>query len=357
MVSNNIFTGIPNYLGGKRRLLKHILPELTGSVIADVFAGGCSVSLACKWTGKQVIANDIAYRSGIVAESLIVNSVRLKDENIYALFLPNDKKDDFVTQNFSKFFPSDVANFLDLALCNIRGMHYPLNKLLELVIYKYIMSQRQFGQFGHSGDQKMIAEGKTIELLETASESRIKKVEKMIAHPLPVLLEIKEQINQAICVSPYKNEFYQMDCMDFILKMKKDGKEISCAYYDTPYGFVASSHYSKVYSVLDSIFAGNKNIEIDDDAFTGKDALKNFEKMFALSEFIPKWVISMGCSSDKGIKGEELLAVVQKFRPATLKYLDHSWTVNNITKTIRTMNESGGYRKQEDNIEYIITSN
>lgn len=351
MVPNKIFSGIPNYLGGKRRLLKYILPELTGDVVADVFAGGCSVSLACKWNNQQVISSDIAYRAGIVAESLIVNSVKLKDEDIYSLFLPNDNKDDFVARNYGKYFPANVANFLDLALSNIKEKHYPLNKLLELAIYKYIMAQRQFGQFGHSGDQKMISEGKTFELLECASEARAKKVEKMIAHPLSVLLEIKEQINQAICASPHKNEFHQMDCFDFLEKMKAEKRKISVGYYDSPYAFVSSGHYSKIYSVIDSIFEGKKDAGIDDDAFTGKDAMENFDKLFAMSEWIPRWVISMGCSSDKGIKGEELLAVVQKFRPATLKYLDHQWTVCNITKTVR-----GEGRKQEDNVEYLIVT-
>ncbi len=60
----------------------------------------------------------------------------------------------------------------------------------------------------------------------------------------------------------------------------------------------------------------------------------------------------MGCSNDKGIKGEELLAVVEKFRPATLKFLNHQWTVNNITKTKNC--EKG--RRQEDNVEYLIVT-
>jgi len=352
MIPNKIFEGIPSYLGGKRALVKHILPELTGNIVADVFAGGCSVSLACLWQNKQVISSDIAYRAGIVAESLIVNnSLLLSDEDIYSLFLPNKEKDDFVSKNFGKYFTPEVANFLDLALANIKLKQYPLNKLLELSLYKYIMSQRQFGQFGHSEDQKLITEGKTIELLEKSSESRAKKVEKMIAHPLPVLLEIKEQINNAIYRSPHQNEFHQMDCFDFLKKMKDEKRKIDVAYYDSPYDCCLAK-YSEIYSVIDKIFEGNKKLKIDDGAFNGNDALKNFEKMFALSEGIPKWVISMGCSRDKGIKGEELLEVVQKFRPATLKYLDHNWTVNNITKTKNCKNG----RRQEDNTEYLIST-
>ncbi len=345
-------------------MLKHILPELTGDTVADIFAGGCSVSLACKWRGQKVIASDIAYRSGVVAESLIANSVKLTDEDIYSLFLPNDKKGNFVEKNLGKYFPKHTAQFLDLALCNIREKPYPKNKMSELVIYNFIMSQRQFGQFGHNKDQEMIAEGKITELLESASESRAKKVEKMIAPILNELLKIKEQINQSVCISPHQNDFYQMDCMDFLKKMKREGKKIDCAYYDTPYGYVASAHYSKIYSVLDSVFAGKKDAGIKDEAFVGKDALKNFEKMFSLSEFIPKWVISMGCSNEKGIMGEELLAVVQKFRPAELRYLEHSWSVCNITKTVKTTSKEGGtrkedksgYRSQKDCIEYLIVT-
>lgn len=352
MIPNNILASLPNYLGGKRRLLKYILPNLTGEkTVADVFAGGCSVSLACKWRNQKVIANDIAYRCGIIAESLIVNDTKLTDEDIYSLFLPLEKDSMFIVQNFGKYFPPKVSSFLDMAIVNAQRREHPKNKLMELALYKYIMSQRQFGQFGHNEDQRLIAEGKTIELLENASESRAKKVEKMIAHPLPVLLEIKEQINQAICRSPYQHEFYQLDCFEFLKKMQAENRKIDVAYYDSPYD-TCQSRYSQIYSVIDGIFERKTGIDLDDGAFNSKEALNNFEKLFALSEFIPKWVISMGCSSDKGIKGEELLAVVQKFRPARLEYLDHLWTVNNITKTKNC--EEG--RRQEDNVEYLIVS-
>lgn len=351
MIPNNIFASLPNYLGGKRRLLKYILPNLTGETVADVFCGGGSVSLACKWMNQKVIANDIAYRCGIIAESLIVNDIKLSDEDIYSLFISLKERSEFIVQNFGKYFPPEVSMFLDTAIVNAQTKEYPKNKLLELALYKYIMSQRQFGQFGHNEDQRLIAEGRVTELLEDASESRAKKVEKMIAHPLPVLLEIKEQINQAICRSPHQNEFHQLDCFAFLKKMQAENRKIDCAYYDSPYD-TCQSRYSQIYSVVDGVFERKTGIDLDDGAFNGKDALKNFEKLFALSEFIPKWVISMGCSSDKGIKGEELLAVVQKFRPARLEYLDHLWTVNNITKTKNC--EKG--RRQEDNVEYLIVS-
>ena len=87
------FEAIPGFLGGKRKLLKYIMPHLNGcEVVADVFMGGGSVSLECLWAGKKVIANDIAYRSKVIGESLIANKkVKLSDEDIYALFLPSEK--------------------------------------------------------------------------------------------------------------------------------------------------------------------------------------------------------------------------------------------------------------------------
>lgn len=117
---------------------------------------------------------------------------------------------------------------------------------------------------------------------------------------------------------------------------------------DSPYkdSLVYSSHYK----VLDSVLEGKLSVEVNDKAFNRSDALESFERLFASADFIPKWVISMGYNpaSQSGIKGEELLAIVQKFRPAKLHYLDHIWAINNIAQ------KAG--KRQEENVEYLIVT-
>lgn len=334
-------------------LLKYILPHLSESeTIADVFMGGGSVSLACKWQGHRVIANDIAYRSRVIAESLIVNdSVRLTDEDIYSLFTPGETDSHFIERNLSKFFTEDSFLFLDRAFANARARMSPKKELLELLLYKFIIGQRQFGGFGHNEDQQMIAKGATSELLEKSSASRAVKVKRMLSHPLPILFQIQEQINRAVCRTPFQNEFCHMDCFAFLENMQSEGKKIDAAYFDSPYK--SSITYSSHYAVLDQILEGRMNVDIDDKAFNRSDALENFRKLFSLAQFIPKWVISMGYNpkSENGIRGEELLRVVEVFKPAKLFSLAHRWTINNITATKSTPG-----KRQEENVEYLIVT-
>jgi len=347
----NKFDGLVPFYGGKRRLAKYILPHIKGEVVADVFMGGGAVSLACKSAGKKVIANDIAYRSKIVGEAIIKNGkVHLSCEDVYSLFLPV-KSEMFVSEHFiPKFFTSETGKFLDLAFANARKRSSPKKELLEFVLYKFIMMTRQFGGFGHNADGKLISEGREMELLEMSSEARAKKVEYMISHPLPLLLKIKDQINGAIIDNGRDNEVYQMDCFEFLEKMKAEKRKIDTAYFDTPY--TGSLVYSQHYKVLDQILEEKIDTDSDDEAFNKSEAIKNFERLFSASQFISHWVISMGYnpSSEKGIKGEELLAIVQKFKPAKIYYLDHVWAINNIT------NKQGRAKSQRENVEYLIVT-
>lgn len=351
----NKFEALPGFLGGKRKLLKYIMPHLNGcEVVADVFMGGGSVSLECIWAGKFLIANDIARRSKVIGTSLISNrKVKLNDGDIFYLFTTSENEG-FVEKNFCpKYFTIDTARFLDTAFTNARKLSSPKREMLELALYKFIMNHRQFGGFGHNGDQKMIAQGKEVELLEIASSARGSKIKAILSHPLPQLLKIKDQINNAIYANAEINEFYQMDCFEFLEMLKRENRKVDVAYFDSPYK--DSLVYSSFYEVLDSVLEGKLNVEIDDKTFNKSDALESFEKLFASAQFIPKWVISLGYNPSKknGIKGEELLEVVQKFRPAKLHYLEHIWAIANICATYKNIDG----KRQEDNVEYLIISN
>jgi len=347
-MANKIYEALPAFLGGKRKMVDIIASHFQGNTIADVFMGGGSVSLKAKEIGKRVIANDIAYRSKIIGEALIKNQRdKIIEQDVYSLFLPA-RHNRFIEKNFTpRHFEIKTARFLDLAFANIRKMESIRKKLLELLLYKFIICQRNFGSFVvGKQDNEMIASGNEIELLElTASNSRVKKIKNILSHPLPVLMDQREQINAGIFNNFQENEVYQMDVFAFLKLMKKRKEPIGTAYFDSPYK--NSTEYSGHYEILDQILEERLDVEIDDRAFNKKDALKNFEKLFSLSEFIPRWIISMGYNpgSDGGIKGEELLKVVQKFRPAKIYQLNHVWAINNL---------SG--KKQEENVEYLIVT-
>ncbi|KKP67802.1 MAG: modification methylase HphIB [Candidatus Moranbacteria bacterium GW2011_GWE1_35_17] len=352
MASNNlkIDNATLPFLGGKRKMSERISSHFQGETLCDVFFGGGSVSLKGKQKGMRIIANDIAYRSKIIGDALISNStVKLTDEDVYSLFILSEN-DGFIEKNYvPKIFIPKVAKDLDNFLANARKRESPKKELLLLLVEKYILSLRQYGAFQVGKfDNEMILEKREIELLELASESRGKKIKYNLSHPLPSLLRLKEQINTGIFNNGKKNEMYQMDCFDFLKLMKEKGERMDTIYFDSPY--YNSTMYSSHYKVLDEILEEKTGVKIDDKAFNTKDVLENFEKLFALSEFIPKWVISMGYNpvSETGVRGEELLAIVKKFRDADLYFLEHTWALNNIAS------KSG--KKQEDCVEYLIVT-
>lgn len=351
MPSNfKIYDATLPFLGGKRRMAEEIASHFQGEVLCDVFMGGGSVSLKGKQRGLRVIANDIAYRSKIVGDSLIANNTaRLTEEDVCGLFLPTGS-DNFISKNYvPKIFIPSVAEFLDIAFTNARKKTGIKKELLSLLLSKFILSLRQYGAFQvGKQDNEMLMANKEIELLELASESRGKKVRYNMAHPLPSLLNLKNQINNGIFNNGKDNEMYQMDCFEFLKLMQSKGEKIDTAYFDSPY--FNSTKYSDHYKVLDEILEGKTGVEIADKAFNTKDVLENFERLFALSEFIPKWIISMGYNpaSEAGIKGEELLAIVKKFRDADLHPMQHAWAINNIA--------SKNGKRQSENVEYLIVS-
>src|SRR5712691_1071058 len=93
-----IWSALPPYLGGKRRLcplifreVDRILPRRSWHDLTflDGFLGGGSVSLYAKAQGFRVIATDIAERSITIGRALIENSrVRLTREDVLRLAAP-----------------------------------------------------------------------------------------------------------------------------------------------------------------------------------------------------------------------------------------------------------------------------
>ena len=349
-MKDKIYDSLVPFLGGKRKMSERISSHFQGETLCDIFFGGGSVSLKGKQKGMRVISNDIAYRSKIIGDALISNStVKLTDEDVYSLFILSEN-DGFIEKNYvPKIFIPKVAKDLDNFFANARKRESPKKELLLLLLEKYILSLRQYGAFQvGKQDNKMILENKEIELLELASESRGKKIKYNLSHPLPSLLKLKEQINAGIFKNGKENEMYQMDCFDFLKLMKEKGVEIDTIYFDSPY--YNSTMYSSHYKILDEILEEKTGIKIEDKAFNTKDVLENFEKLFALAEGIPNWIISMGFNpmSETGIKGEELLAIVKKFRDADLYFMQHNWAINNIA--------SKNGKRQSENVEYLIVT-
>jgi adenine-specific DNA methylase len=348
-MNKKIYEALPPMLGGKRRMVEVISSHFYGKSLCDLFMGGASVSIKAKSMGMQIIGNDIAYRSYLIGEALVKNQKeKITDEDVYSLFVPTENNH-LIEQNFSpEVFTPEFAKFLDNGFTNARKRTAPKKQLLELALVKLILSTRQFGGFQvGKQDNEMIANNQERELLELASEARGKKIKNILSHPLPTLMRIKDQINSGIFDNGQANEIFQLDAFELLKKLKKENRRVGTLYLDSPYK--NSVLYSSHYKILDQILEQKVDIKIEDKAFNKADALASFEKLFALaSDVSDKWIISLGYNpdSDGGIKGEELLAVVRKFKPADIFYLEHIWAINNL---------SG--KKQNRNVEYLIVTN
>jgi len=350
-MANKIYDALMPFLGNKRRLLDDISPHFKGHVLLDIFMGSGAVSLRAKAMGMKIIGNDIATRSKIFGEAVIRNqNIRISKEDVASLFLPTQNSG-FIQNNFvpAVFLP-ETARVLDNAFAQARKYESPKKELLEFLLVRFILSSRQFGGFQvGKQDNAMILEGRVIELIEEASsEARADKIAQSLRPAYLSLMKVREKINRAIFNNGEDNEIYQMDCFELISKLRKENRKIDTIYFDSPYR--GSTIYSTHYEVLDQILEEKLDIEIDDTAFNKNDALDNFAKLFEMANWIPNYIVSMGFNptSDSGIKGEELLAVLQRYKPAKLIPLKHQWAISNIAS------KSG--KKQEDNCEYLLVS-
>lgn len=319
------------------QIFRCIPPQEQAPVFADAFLGGGSVSMFAKAKGYRVIANDLAERSYIVGKALVENSeTKLNKEDIVRLFQPI-KTDRFVTGNYvGKMFNTKSAEFIDNFRAHIgKTEHETKRYLLQLLLMKYCIILRPFGLFTSIKDIGLL-ERNEIEKALSHKSNRGRTINQ-IKNPLPILLHLKNQINNGVFSNGLSNQIHQGDVFDFIQKTKAD-----IVYFDPPYSQSAS--YEETYKVLDSIVAGRlskPNVSV----FTKTDALKFQDDLYRRSDHIKHWVISMGqTATGTGISPEELLEVVKRYRPkAEVKILDHRWVINNSTK-----------KNQKDNIEYLI---
>jgi len=334
------FQSLPSYFGGKRKLVKYIFKPIkkTEGVFIDAFLGGGSVSLYAKAKGYKVIANDIAFRSYVIGRAIIANNyVKLDDEDIARLFILT-KNDSFVRENYCpKTFTSKIADFLDNALASMKNIEneYKRYLLLHLLI-KFIFSCRQFGQFTSTRDTIDLEARKWDKPLR--SRMHAAKNLRMIQSPHSTLRKLKDEINHGIFDNHQDNEIHQKDVFDFLKTVQGD-----VVYFDPPYP--GSSAYEVEYGILDNILSGKK-LDNKPSSFSNNDADEFLERLFASATHIPQWIISLGQKKENvGMKSEKLLAMVQKYRKATLQTLEHKWIMNNAAK-----------RDQRDNIEYMIVT-
>src|SRR5438093_4638922 len=122
-----LWSALPPYLGGKRRLCPLIFREIdrilprrlwAGRSFLDAFLGGGSVSLYAKAQGFRAVATDIAARSITIGRALIENSrVKLTREDVLRLAAPSEAAPGQIERDYAPaVFTREQARFIDRAL-------------------------------------------------------------------------------------------------------------------------------------------------------------------------------------------------------------------------------------------------
>jgi 16S rRNA G966 N2-methylase RsmD len=290
-----MWSALPPYLGGKRRLCPTIFREVDrilprklwpGLTLLDGFAGACSVGLYAKAQGFKVVACDIAERSIVVGEALVANRrVRLTREDVLRLAstraqgAPDGVLGPVETRYAPSTFTPVQARFLDHALevgaATPDRTKAALIRLLAIrvALLAHPMSQVRAG---------------TIHRLETGEYESI--TESCLYHYVDGLRLTRPaklwELAQAINAGVFQGEgtVLKRSVLDALPDIQAD-----VAYFDPPYPGVMS--YEKEYRVIDEILEGTSR---PTSPFTAKDGAGMLDSLFERAQHIPVWVLSLG---------------------------------------------------------------
>lgn len=285
-----LWSALPPYLGGKRRLCPLIFREIDRLVprrlwanltFLDGFLGGGSVSFYAKAQGFRIVATDIAERSSVIGRALIENSrVRLTYEDVVRLVVPTDDAPGRIERDYApSTFTKEQARFIDRSLATASGTEDPakaaLYRLLavRVALLAHAYSQVRKGTIHRmtTGEYESITESAVYHYVEGLRLTRPDK-----------LWEIAQQINAGVFAG--EGQVMKASILDVLPEIDAD-----VAYFDPPYPGVMS--YEKEYKVIDEILEGASR---PTSPFTAKDGAAMIDGLFEQAGHIPIWLLSLG---------------------------------------------------------------
>jgi adenine-specific DNA methylase len=286
----SMWSALPPYLGGKRRLcptifreVDRILPRRTWPEMTflDGFLGGGSVSLYAKAQGFRVVATDIAERGIVVGEALVANSrVPLTREDVLRLARDDGAAPGPVETGYSpSTFTRDQARFLDRALRTAGETEDPAKAALirllaiRVALLAHPMSQVRAGTIHRleTGEYEAITESCLYHYVDGMRLTRPAK-----------LWEIAQAINAGVFAG--EGRVLKRSVLDALPEI-----EATVAYFDPPYPGVMS--YEKEYRVLDEILEGSAR---PTSPFTAKTGASMIDGLLERARHIPIWLLSLG---------------------------------------------------------------
>jgi adenine-specific DNA methylase len=317
------FSALPNYLGGKRRLIPVIFGEIArvcppwkwpARTLLDPFMGGGSISLYAKAQGFRVRANDLAYRSYLIGRGIVANNDRrLTDLDVGLLFAQDGDSPHFVEENFvPQCTTQEFARFLDRALYNIRmaALDETTEALLYTVLIRAILLARPGGQMTNRAFSTNMAAGDydavPVNQLKSGSayvyvETTPHRFRKAMNHVNGGIFGGDAQISQE-------------DALAWL-----PGQQGDLVYLDPPY--FGSSSYESNYYPLDCILAGKMLPRTTSRFNQAETALASLIEMLEAADHVPIWIISLADQED-GFNARQICDLVSQFnrRPRIVEH-------------------------------------
>lgn len=309
---------LPPYLGGKRRLLRWIFGNLADIIppiewsqhsFTDAFLGGGAVSYYAKAQGfKEVIVNDISYRSRLIAEGLLCNSrITLNELDIMqALVYPLAKEGCWVQNQYCpSVFSSRHAQVLDQILGYANQANSPTKQaLLKLLAWHLVSEFVCFGTTIGTSNRPYA------EALEGIRDWQILNPKRFMDGSFPRLLKPTQEviktklkaINRGVMGGSLVTA-YQLDAFAFLEQNSSGG----ILFLDPPYPSTTS--YEAVNRVLDTILTGQMPTMPSSPFSKGTEAL---ERLLERAGGYPVWVLTYG---NKVLPLNELKALVARHAP------------------------------------------
>lgn len=247
---NDLYSALPGYPGGKRRLLPAIgaltaqaysRSEWSHLVFADAFLGGGSVSLWAKAMGfHQVLANDLAERSALIGRALIANStLKLKPNDVLGL-CTGDDAEALSSPLLSRVESPILSGFLGRARTQILATECDeLRDLLTLVLLHVCIHYFPMG-LPSASDAVHVAGGD----FDRVSGSRLKHYlarGRSLVRP-ESLLRTAARVNSAVL--PGLGAVTRLDAFEFLRGVNAD-----FVYLDPPYAGTQS--YERAFELID----------------------------------------------------------------------------------------------------------
>jgi adenine-specific DNA methylase len=301
-----MWSSLPPYLGGKRRLCPIIFREIDRIVprrmwraltFLDAFHGGGSVSLFAKAQGFRVLACDIAERAVIIGRALLENTrVKVTREDVLRLLRAYDGPAGRIETTMApSTFTKEQARFIDSALrvaCETPDQFK--GALIRLLAMRMALLCHAYSQV-RRGTIHRVTTGE----FESITESAVYHyVDGMRLTTVSKLWDLAQQINAGVFEG--SGTITKGSVLEVVPELRAD-----VMYADPPYPGVMS--YEKEYKVIDEIFEGTSR---PTSPFTAKDGANMIDGLFERAQHIPVWVLSLG-NAVVGV--EELEAKMLRF--------------------------------------------